>query len=156
MLSLKEFIKTHGAAAMRIARSDEVFNECLVLKFKEYMKSYDPSVGTPEGYVLMRLRYAVLKYLYNERQWQRKHGELLAEATQPVHHPDLTTALEKAMCELDPDLLEAIEWWSNGYTHHEISQLLGIHMRKVRARINAAITVLRRELDNALRTQDLE
>lgn len=154
MLSLEQFIESHGKAAMRIAKNDEVFNECLVLKFREFMADYDPAIGTPEGYVMMRLRFAVLKYTYRENKW--RHDPLPDDPTEVVDttEPDMVPALQAAIEKLEPDLADVISLWAHGNTQGQISSKLGIGIPKVRARINTAIIRLREDLTNALRSQE--
>jgi DNA-directed RNA polymerase specialized sigma24 family protein len=154
MLSLEQFIESHGKAAMRIAKNDEVFNECLVLKFSEFMDAYDPAIGTPEGYVLMRLRFAVLKYTYRQAKW--RFDPLPDDPAPPVTEAiaDMVPALQASIEKLEPDLEEVISLWAHGYTQGQISSKLGIGIPKVRARINTAIIRLREDLTHALRSQE--
>lgn len=153
MITLEKFIETHGRAAMRIARADDLFNECLVLPFAEYVEAYNGEWGTVEGYILMRLRYAVLKYQYKEAAWVRKHGEPLFDVEEQVTH-QVATKLAEAITLLDPEIQHVVELWAHGNTHAEISRELQIDMRKVRARISAGLDQLREELTDALRDQE--
>jgi DNA-directed RNA polymerase specialized sigma24 family protein len=158
MLSLEEFIKTHGKAAMRIAGGDEAFNECLVLKFKEFMADFDPELcqphGTPEGYVLMRLRFAVLKFKYKEaKQWRSQPLPDAIGVDPDVDNGPTFEALREAIENLPEEYEQPLALWANGYTQAQIASELDIGVPKVRARVNAAIQRLRRELTDALRDQ---
>ena len=151
-MTLEEFLKNYYQVAMRIAKTDEIFNECLVLKFTEFLDAYN-GMGDPGGYILMRLRYAVLKYLYQERLFQKRFGADITFDPSSRCEAEPVPDLEAAIDSLDPDLFLVIEMWANGYTQHDIAPGLGLSIRKVRARTNAAIEALRRELTDALSTQ---
>jgi RNA polymerase sigma factor (sigma-70 family) len=147
LVTLQEFLDSHGPAARHIAKHDDVFNECLVLPFDDYVEAYNPLIGTVEGYILMRLKYAAMKYRAKEAKWQQRFGEELPEVTQrgESHHED-PTALHAAMNKLEPDLQLTLEMWAHGYTQTEIADALGSSVRKVRSRIAAGIISLRKEL----------
>jgi DNA-directed RNA polymerase specialized sigma24 family protein len=151
MITLEGFIKSHGRAAMRIAKTDEEFNECLVLQFRHFMDKYDPEIGTPEGWVLLQLRYAVMKYRYKERLWMERHGRTIpVDTTQPKPH---TSELRKALNKLPKELREVIDLWAYGYTQRQISSELGVGIRKVRHRTYAAIDQLKEMLTDEVRAQ---
>lgn len=152
MITLEDFIKTHGRAAMRIAATDEEFNECLVLKFKEFLDKYDPEIGTPEGWVLLQLRYAVMKYRYREAKWLERYGTLLVD--QPIpDHVEVTAELPKLIEELHEDQQAVIDLWAHGYTQRQISTELGVGIKKVRRRLYAAIDNLKELLADEVQAE---
>lgn len=149
-MTLEDFLKDYYQAAMRIAKSDEAFNECLVLKFSQFLKDYDGATGDPGGYVLMRLKFAVLKYSFRERRWQQRFGSEIVVDPPEVTEETVHIPLES----LPDDIRQVIELWSHGWSQHDIASELGMSIRKVRACTNAGITMLRRELTDALSTRE--
>lgn len=154
MLSLNEFLETHGRAANRIARGDnEVFNECLVIPFEKYVKDFDGR-GDPKAYVLMKMRYAVLKYLYRRDKFESRFGaplEVDPVATETEIAVDETkVALRKALDDLPQDQRQVLELWSNGYTHAQISAELAECIRSVRRKLRAGLIQVSRELGNEI------
>lgn len=147
MITLQQFLDSHGEASMRVAREDDIFNECLVLQFDNYVQAYDPTIGTIEGYIMMRLKFAVMKYHAKEARHRARYREELPDVVQRSQEPvPDSTALDHAFIKLESDLQLTLEMWANGRTQEEIADELGIGVRKVRARISAGITALRKEL----------
>lgn len=155
MLSLDEFLRTHGKAAERIARGDdEIFNESLVLKFKDYVARFN-GIGDIKAYVLMRMRFTVLKLMYNRAKFERKYGapleyEPVAPETAEAGDSDTLIALRASLANLDPELHEVVMLWANGYTQQEISAEVAVCIRTVRHRLRSALITVSRELGNEI------
>lgn len=155
MLSLEDFLRTHGKAAERIARGDdEIFTESLVLRFVDYVTAFN-GTGDIKAYVLMRMRYAVLKILYNRRKFEQRFGAPLVVdpvANEPVDtaESDTVIALRSALKQLPEDVQAVLTLWSNGYTQQEISAELGVCIRSVRQRLKSGLIQVSRELGNEI------
>ena len=136
MLSLEEFLRTHGKAAERIARGDDdLFSDSLVVKFQSYVDAFN-GTGDPKAYVLMRMRYSVLKILYNRRKFEQRYGspldiEPVANESHEPQEDDRVIALRSALAKLPQELQEVLTLWSNGSTQQQISAELGVCIRSV-------------------------
>jgi DNA-directed RNA polymerase specialized sigma24 family protein len=120
--------------------------------FKQYCADYNGSWGTLEGYILMRLRYAVLKFKYKEAQWARRHGEALVDVC-ASNKEECVSLLSAAFMKLEPDIQQVLELWAHGHSQASIASTLGIDLRKAKARTSAGIIQLRQELIDEIRTE---
>lgn len=143
MYSLEEFLAEYGEAARRLARTDEALNECLVLPFDQYLEAYNGVWGQPGGYILMRLRYALLKYRRKEYQRECKFVELATDVEAPSFNVIDLTEFNRAFALVDKDMQLVLEYWAAGYSHTEINEELGIGLRKVKARLAAGLEQLK-------------
>lgn len=146
-MQLEEFLETHGNAAQRIAGTDDLLHECLVLPFEDYCEAYNGVWGTLSGYILMRLRFSVLKALARERKHFGRAVQLDVEVVQQGQGNLIDiVGFNDAYSRVDPDMQLVLEMWVHGYSQTAISDELRIGIRKVRARMSAGFARLKDEL----------
>lgn len=156
MLSLDDFLKTHGRAAERIARGDdEIFNESLALPFQQYVSDFN-GTGDIKAYVLMRMRFSVLKILYRRDKFERKYGtplefDPIAPTETQDEHAERLLALRQAIDNLkEEDERQVLMLWANGYTQQQISSEVSECIRNVRRKLRSALIQISRELGHEI------
>jgi RNA polymerase sigma factor (sigma-70 family) len=150
-VTFEEFIELHGPSVHRLCKTDEAFNEVVVLRFKDYVAKYDESYDVPlDKWVLLQIHYHLRKYTSKELAWRVRNEQVHDEHEIDIrlNRDELTdedkTELYDAIHKLDPDINVVVWSWACGFTQPEISRHLHIPVQQVRQKLHAGLDTLRR------------
>ncbi|MDR2357529.1 MAG: RNA polymerase sigma factor [Oscillospiraceae bacterium] len=79
----------------------------------------------PEGWLVNTLKYRILKYIEGEGERAKLIGALMAVQSEG-YEPTLISDVQSLLSRLSDDEIHIVRLKEQGYTHHEIADMLGV------------------------------
>jgi len=153
----------YGAILRIVAETDDaedILQEVFIQIWRK-ASTYKPELGSPKNWMVRIAHNRSLNFLRSKRL-RAKSAEITDEEITVTAHPTLIDdslisktisaermeLLRRVMCELPPDQAHLIDLaFFQGYSHSEISELLGVPLGTLKSKIRKGLLSMRGALD---------
>lgn len=151
------FYQEHAAAlqkflrhSLRDSKAAEDITQEAFLQLWQRRNGFNPERGSPRAYLFGIAARRAADW------WRRRPSEITPQATRPAGQEHFSLLLADALEKVDPEK-RAVLWLREveGYSYHELAEMLTIPVGTVRSRLFAAREQLRRVWRVGSRPEDL-